>query len=87
MKKWVVVVERESGRVETRLVPAKSKWDAEKNCKNTGDKIVICEPYRGQDLRVSSQIDESEVRFRYGGYKFGYGFGYENDRRSKRRKG
>lgn len=42
MKKWVVEIEKESGRVETRLVPARNKCTAISNCKNEGDTVLSC---------------------------------------------
>lgn len=45
MKKWVVEIEKESGRVETRLVPARNKCTAISNCKNEGDTVLSCVPY------------------------------------------
>lgn len=75
MKKWVVEIEKESGRVETRLVPARNKCTAISNCKNEGDTVLSCVPYTGQNVKVSGQRDEEEERG-YGGYTFGHGFGY-----------
>lgn len=72
MKKWVVEIEKESGRVETRLVPARNKCTAISNCKNEGDTVLSCVPYTGQNVKVSGQRDEEEERG-YGGYTFGYG--------------
>lgn len=74
VKKWVVEIEKESGRVEIRLVPARNKCTAISNCKNEGDTVLSCVPYTGQNVKVSGQRDEEE--YRYGGYTFGHGFGY-----------
>lgn len=68
MKKWVVEIEKESGRVETRLVPARNKCTAISNCKNEGDTVLSCVPYTGQNVKVSGQRDEEEERG-YGGYQ------------------
>ena len=81
MKKWVVEIEKESGRVETRLVPARNKCTAISNCKNEGDTVLSCVPYTGQNVKVSGQRDEDE-RF---GYKFGHGWGYEPRRKKGER--
>lgn len=53
MKKWVVEIEKESGRVETRLVPARNKCTAISNCKNEGDTVLSCVPYTGQNVKVA----------------------------------
>lgn len=55
MKKWVVEIEKESGRVETRLVPARNKCTAISNCKNEGDTVLSCVPYTGKNVKVSGQ--------------------------------
>ena len=60
MKKWVVEIEKESGRVETRLVPARNKCTAISNCKNEGDTVLSCVPYTGQNVKVLvGQLDTS----------------------------
>ena len=83
VKKWVVEIEKESGRVETRLVPARNKCTAISNCKNEGDIVLSCVPYTGQNVKVSGQRDEEEERG-YGGYTFGYGFGYGARRKGRK---
>lgn len=83
VKKWVVEIEKESGRVETRLVPARNKCTAISNCKNEGDTVLSCVPYTGQNVKVSGQRDEEEERG-YGGYTFGYGFGYGARRKGRK---
>ena len=52
VKKWVVEIEKERGRVETRLVPARNKCTAISNCKNEGDTVLSCVPYTGQNVKV-----------------------------------
>lgn len=79
MKKWIVVVEKKSGRKEKRLVPARNKSTAQSNCERNGGKVLSCVPYAGQKVEVSGQHDDKD-------YKFGYGFGYE-ERNWMRRKG
>ena len=83
MKKWVVEIEKKSGRVETRLVPARNKCTAISNCKNEGDTVISCVPYTGQNVKVSGQRDE-EHDYSYGGYTFGRGFGYERRKKGAR---
>lgn len=83
MKKWVVEIEKKSGRVETRLVPARNKCTAISNCKNEGDTVISCVPYTGQNVKVSGQRDE-EDDYSYGGYTFGRGFGYERRKKGAR---
>ena len=72
MKKWVVEIEKENGRRETRLVPARNKCTAISNCKHENEEIISCVPYTGQNVKV-----------RYGGYTFGYGFGYGTGKERK----
>jgi len=81
VKKWVVEIEKESGRVEIRLVPARNKCTAISNCKNEGDTVLSCVPYTGQNVKVSGQRDEEE--YRYGAYTFGHGFGYGTGKERK----
>lgn len=59
MKKWVVEIEKESGRVETRLVPARNKCTAISNCKNEGDTVLSCVPYTGQNVKVTDGLVET----------------------------
>ena len=70
MKKWVVKIEKKNGRKETRIVPARNKCTAVSNCKNTGDTIVSCEPYIGQNVQPSNQQAEN-YDYAHGGYLFG----------------
>lgn len=60
MKKWVVEIEKESGRVETRLVPARNKCTAISNCKNEGDTVLSCVPYTGQNVKVRRRRQKRE---------------------------
>ena len=81
MKKWVVEIEKENGRRETRLVPARNKCTAISNCKHENEQIISCVPYTGQNVKVSRQRDEEE--YGYGGYTFGHGFGYGTGKERK----
>lgn len=81
MKKWVVEIEKENGRRETRLVPARNKCTAISNCKHENEEIISCVPYTGQNVKASRQRDEEE--YRYGGYTFGHGFGYGTGKERK----
>ena len=81
MKKWVVEIEKENGRRETRLVPARNKCTAISNCKHENEEIISCVPYTGQNVKVSRQRDEEE--YGYGGYTFGHGFGYGTGKERK----
>lgn len=64
MKKWVVEIEKENGRRETRLVPARNKCTAISNCKHENEEIISCVPYTGQNVKVSRQRDEEEYGYR-----------------------
>lgn len=54
MKRFVVEVEV-LGRRQTRLVPAKDKNTACRNCTTAESKVISCVPYTGQKLNLSNQ--------------------------------
>lgn len=65
MKKFVVEV-MTHGKVQTRLVPAKSEAEARRNCYNEESSIISCIPYTGQKIKVSAQeeLDREEKLYK-----------------------
>lgn len=61
MKKFVVEVEV-LGRRQTRLVPAKDKNTACRNCTTAESKVISCVPYTGQKLNLSNQEELTQER-------------------------
>lgn len=67
MKKFVVEV-MAHGKVQTRLVPARTESEARRNCCTKESSVISCVPYTGQKIKVSAQEDFTREEKIFRGY-------------------